>query len=389
MTPDDVRLLRSPATASLLAEATAEVGAGADVLALGTRLRRSHDAALVALVMQQAELRARATGKLAHAAELLLTRDGLEQASSTAAAGHKARRLAGSGAVTDLCCGIGGDLMELAPGRAAIAVDRDPVHAAMAAHNAGVAGGTDVTAVVADVRSVDLTDVMAVHVDPARRVGWRRTLSSTEPPMAWCVTLAERVPAVVVKAAPGLDVASVPAGWEVEFLAEGRDLTQAVLWSPALADHRTRATVLPGSAELTPTGARAEVREPGAWLVDPSPAVTRAGLVGELAAALGAWQVDERIAFLSCDTQPVTELGRVLRVDTALPWDETRLREVLRARGVGSVDLRRRGLAGDVDVIRRRLRLRGDAHAVVAMTRVRDQPYAFVCTPVERADSPA
>src|SRR4029453_15139138 len=38
--------------------------------------------------------------------------------------------------------------------------------------------------------------------------------------------------------------------------------------------------------------------QPGAFLLDPSPAVTRAGLVEELARDLGAWKLDPRIAFL-------------------------------------------------------------------------------------------
>jgi hypothetical protein len=376
---DDVDALVSSEGAALLAEATALLDAGASALQVGSRLRHAHDAHLVSLVMAQVELRSLARGRLAGAGQLLLTRDELEQASSTAAAEHKARRFADIRSVADLCCGIGGDLISLADGRAALAVDRDPVHLALALHNASATGATDVRGWCGDVREADLAGIDGVHVDPARRRGGRRTPGDSEPPLSWAYALAARLPLVCVKAAPGLDVASVPDGWEVEFLAEGRDLTQAVLWSPAAATSRTRATVLPGPHELVPTGAVAEVRAPGAWLVDPSPAVTRAGAVGDLAEQIEGWQVDRRIAFLCTDSEPTTPFGRSLRVVASLPWDVRALRAALRDLDVGSVDLRRRGLAGDVDVIRRLLRLNGTTHAVIAMTRVLDRPWAIVC----------
>lgn len=387
MNLDDLDRLRSPAGSALLDEAGRAVASGASALHVGTRLRRAYEPGLVALAMSQLELRARAGGKLAHAGRLLLTREGLEQASSSVAAAHKAGRFPAGGRVADLCSGIGGDLMSLAPGRRAVAVDRDPVHLAMAVHNAELAGAEDVEAWGGDVRDFGLAGTDAVHLDPARRRAGRRTVGASDPPLSWAYALLGAVPRVCVKAAPGLDVADVPEGWEVEFLAEGRELTQAALWSPALARSRTRATVLPGPHEIVPTGLVAEVGDPGTWLVDPSPAVTRAGAVGDLAAAIGGWQIDPRIAFLSCADEPRTPFGRTLRVEASLPWDVRQLRAALHALDVGSADLRRRGLAGDVDAIRRELRLSGSRHAVVAMTRCRDRPWAIVCS--DPAHSPA
>jgi hypothetical protein len=47
------------------------------------------------------------------------------------------------------------------------------------------------------------------------------------------------------------------------------------------------------------------------------------------------------------------------------------------------VDIRRRGLAGDVDDLRRRLRLDGEHRATVILTRVLDQPWALVCSDLD------
>jgi hypothetical protein len=121
-------------------------------------------------------------------------------------------------------------------------------------------------------------------------------------------------------------------------------------------------------------------RPPGAFLLDPSPAVTRAGLVEELARDLGAWKLDPQIAFLSADRPLGTPFGRLLAVDASLPWNLKRLRQVLRERGVGAVEVRKRGSAVDVAELTGRLRLAGDAHAVVVLTRVADRPWALVCT---------
>jgi SAM-dependent methyltransferase len=313
------------------------------------------------------------------------TREGLEQASAEPLARHRAGRYAGFARVADLCCGIGGDLCALAPGREALAVDLDPTHARMARENARLHGAGEVAAACADVRGLRLPGSLGVFVDPARRAGGRRLpAGESRPPLAWCLGLADRVDGVGIKAAPGLPLDQVRPGWEVELLADRRELKEAVLWSPALATTTRRATVFPGpntlAARPRSTGAPVPCRPPGAFLLDPSPAVTRAGLVEELARDLGAWKLDPQIAFLSADRPLRTPFGRLLGVDASLPWNLKRLRGVLRERGVGAVEVRKRGSAVDVAELTTRLRLGGDARAVVVLTRVADRPWALVCT---------
>jgi THUMP domain-like len=353
-----------------------------EALRLGTRLRERYPAPLVAAAIAQHDLRARAAGKFAAAGRMWFTREGLEQASAEPLARHRANRYAGFGRVADLCCGIGGDLCALAPGRDALAVDLDPVHLRMARENARVHGAGQLAAACADVRDLRLPASLAVFVDPARRIDGRRLpAGESRPPLDWCLQLAGRVAAVGIKAAPGLSLDLVPPGWEVELLADRRELKEALLWSPALATTTRRATVFPGpdTLEARP-GPPLDCAPPGGYLLDPNPAVTRAGLVEELGRDLGAWKLDPRIAFLSADRPLRSPFGRLLRVDASLPWNLKRLRGVLRERGVGTVEVRKRGSAVDVDDLTARLRLRGDARAVVVLTRVADRPWALVCT---------
>ncbi len=360
-------------------------------LALGERLRARFAADLIAAALAQHDLRLRARAKFSRAERLYLTRDGLEQASSELVARHRAARYAGFDRVADLCSGIGGDLLALAAGRAALAVDLDPIHLRMALRNAREYGAEELAGVCADVRELRLDAFAAAFVDPARRAAGRRLPpGASEPPLAWCVALAGRVEAVGVKAAPGLPLEPVPAGWEVELIADRRELKEAVLWSPALATAARRATVLPGGqgpvgqgpvsySLVTEAGREVRCAPPGAFLLDPNPAVTRAGLVEELARMLDAWKIDRQVGFLSADRPLETPFGRLLVVQESMPWGLKRLRAALRSRGVGAVQIRKRGSAVDVEDLRRRLDLRGDQQATVVLTRVLDRPWALVC----------
>jgi THUMP domain-like/RNA cap guanine-N2 methyltransferase len=414
-------------------------------LALATSLRREYPADLVAAATAQHELRLAARAKFSRAMQMLFTRGGYEQSSSEPIARYRAARFGDAGRVADLCCGIGGDLLALAVGREALAVDRDDVHARLALHNAGVYGQAEnVRAVVADVRDVRFDGLDAVFIDPARRSGpgtapagpygapagagggsarsgggsarsggasgppRRFKTGQSEPPLDWCFALADRVPAVCVKAAPGLPAELIPDGWEAEFIADGRDLKEAVLWSPALATAPVagaggprRALVLSGSvahALVACPGDPVPVTEPRGYLLDPNPAVTRSGLVEDLARSLAAGggpdgspggggsdvaKIDPQIAFLTLDRPVQTPFARTLRVLDSAPWNEKRFAKRLRELGIGAADIRRRGLAGDVDQIHRRLKLAGPNRGTVVITRVKDKPWGLICGPVD------
>jgi SAM-dependent methyltransferase len=387
MTEDDqarsqLVALVSPRGQELLERlARLEITVGTE-LRIGALLRCEYPAELVMAALGQHELRRRAQTKFTKAERMYFTRAGLEQATAEMIARHRVARYAGTARVADLCCGIGGDLIALAEGREVVAVDRDPLHLRMAGLNAQAYGVADaVTAVHADVRDVDLSGVDAVFIDPARRAGgYRMRTGDSEPSLSWSTNLADKIAAVGIKAAPGIDHDAVPAGWEGEFIADRRGLKEAALWSPALATAHRRATILPEGNVLLPfPGDVVECRDPGQFLLDPNAAVTRAGLVEDLARSLGAWKIDPLIAFLSSDEPLRTPFARTLRVLDSGPWEQKALTPRLRALDVGSVDIRRRGLAGNVEDLHRRLKLRGTRRATLVMTRVDDRPWALIC----------
>ncbi len=72
-------------------------------------------------------------------------------------------------------------------------------------------------------------------------------------------------------------------------------------------------------------------------------------VVEDLARTLEASKIDDEIAFLLSRDDVSTPFARALPVIEAMPWHEKRLKKRLRELDAGAVDIRRRGLAGDVD----------------------------------------
>jgi len=155
-----------------------------------------------------------------------------------------------------------------------------------------------------------------------------------------------------------------------------------------LATARRRATLLPSGATLVasdsaggPGSDPPPVARPGRWLYEPDGAVIRAHLVAELAASVGGWLLDPTIAYLCTDGPVSTPFARGYQVTDVLPFSLKRLRALLRSRGVGAVTVKKRGSAVDPAALRHGLRLTGDEHATVVLTRAAGAPTVLLCSP--------
>lgn len=351
-------------------------------LAISSQLRKEFPVQLVIDGLTQHQLRLKALPKFASAMQMYFTKAGLEQASSETIAEHRAKRFTGLKSLADFCCGIGGDLIKLANVSSVTAVDYDPLHLAIAKTNTEVLNVShSVTFTESDVRNLALTNINGVFIDPARRTTeGRLKTGDSEPPIKWCTDLLSNVSCIGIKAAPGIDHALFPNDWELEFIAIGKDLKEAVAWSPEMATTKRRATILPADHTLTECpGPPVKVQMPGEFLLDPNPAVTRAGLVEELARQLDAWKIDEKIGFLSSDRLMQSPFGRTLKIIDSGPWNQKQLPSRLRQHDIGTVDIRRRGLAGDIDQFQKSLKLTGSRAATLIMTRVKEKPWALIC----------
>lgn len=374
LTPEGLRLL----------DATPPIESADDVARAVSRLRKDgHSPDLVSAVVGQARLRTRARAKFGDLAErMLFTRAGLEQATRLPiAARHAARfRDAGFERVADLGCGIGGDALGLAGlGLRVLAVDADDVTAAIAAYNLAPFGG-DVEVRHATAEASDLSHVDAVWLDPARRTAGHGETTRTRPedwspPLDWVFELAARMP-VGVKLGPALDRDLIPDDVEAQWVSADGSTVELVLWSGALARegvHRAALVIRDGAAhELTSATDAADepVRELGAYLHEPDGAVIRARLIGDVARSLEAGMLDEHIAYLTSDAALTSAFVASFRVREVLPADVKALGKALRERGIGRLEIKKRGVDVDPAALRTRLKLRGSESATLFLTRI-------------------
>jgi SAM-dependent methyltransferase len=361
-----------------------------DELAVQAELRRTTPAALVATALTQAELRRRAVAKFGDLAQrMYFTPDGLEQATRLSVATHRAGRLqaAVTQSVIDLGCGIGGDLLAFArAGITAAGVDLDPVRVAVAGANLAALGLPGAVQ-EADATRVDTMPFDVAFADPARRSGRGRTFHADDwtPPWSFVEGLLRRD--ACVKVAPGIPHALVPHGVEAEWVSDHGEVKEAALWSGRLATDVRRATVIGdgGLATLTdaddPGAEAVGVGDLGGFLYEPDGAVIRAGLVTAVAAGVKGRLIDHKIAYVTSDDAFRTPFARSYRVVEEVPYREKPLRAALRARGIGTLTIKKRGVDVSPEQLRKRLSLHGEDEATLVLTRSRGQGIALLVKP--------
>ncbi|OIV39246.1 methyltransferase [Mangrovactinospora gilvigrisea] len=370
-------------------------------LALATRLRRTHPASLVTAALHQERLRQRAAAKFGEdAARLWFTPNGVEQSTRTSVAAHRAARLADlrPTRVADLCCGIGGDALALArAGIPVLAVDRDPLACAAAEANAAALGLADLIEVrCADVTAVDpaTEGCDAVFVDPARRGGRGRVFDpeAYSPPFSWAVETARQAPLAALKVAPGIPHEAVPEEAAAEWVSDGGDVKEAVIWfgtgtGSGNAGRGPSATLLPSGRTLVSRGLPdpepAPVRR---YLYEPDGAVIRAHLVAEAAEPVGGTLIDPTIAYFTSDTLTADHpFAAAYEITDVLPFNIKRLKALLRERGAGTVTVKKRGSSVLPEELLKKLKPSGPNRATVFLTRVAGDRAMLVGAPAADA----
>ena len=393
---------------TLLNELAAEP---AELHTLVARLRDRFTPSQTHLLLQQVELRRRATAKFTHAARMYFTRLGLEQATDEWIARYKASRFqqpkrAGASppppitsaptnptappnnrqpTIADLCCGIGGDLLALAKVGTAIGIDQNPIAAHFATANTGAPVHT------IDVADFDFNGIDAWHIDPDRRPTGRRTTSLDwcEPNLETIEQLLARCPNAAIKLAPG---AKPPADWsercELEWISRDRECKQLVAWHGNIAHtpNQHRATILlPAARGLAPRTIQGSPNQPtriaphpDRYIFDVDPVVTAARLTGVLAAEHELKALAAGPTYLT-GSQPITDPALAcFEVDEVLPLRVRNLAQLLKARGIGQLEIKKRGVEMDPEKLRRDLKLQGPNAATLLITPIADRPTAIL-----------
>ncbi len=376
------RWLTSDAAGPALTAAAAETDPGS--LGAATRLRALVAPDQAAAVLAQAALRRRAVGKLGErAAALFFTVDGLEQATRWSVAARRAARFRalGADAVADLGCGLGIDAVALVEaGVRVLPVELDPVTAELAGANLG-----------APVEVGDVTEVwprlaatepgLGVFADPARRTGagrsWR--VEDLSPPWGFVEGLLDGARVACIKLGSGVPHSLIPDDVEAEWVSDAGSVVECALWSgPGTAPGVRRAVV--DGAELTASGRRGgEVAAIGEYLYEPDGAVVRAGLVDEFAALVRASRIADGIAYLTAPWDMPTPFATVFAVREVLPYDAKVLRAWVRDHGVGTLEIKKRGIDLDPAVLRKELKPKGRASATLVVTPTPAGARVLVC----------
>lgn len=382
LTPEGVALLDSlPAYTSTT-----------DVLKMVANLRKDGNSpSLVATVLTQAKLRGKAVAKFGDfAGRMLFTEAGLEQATRLPVAALHAGRYvrAGLTSVADLGCGIGADALAFAgAGLNVHAVDADEVTAAITTYNLAPFPEAIVSHGTAE--ETDLSDVESVYLDPARRTsGHTNTsrLASSEdysPSLDFAFALATKRP-TGIKLGPGFDRDLIPDTCEAQWISVNGDVVEVGLWfGPLKRDGISRAALVihnDGMHELTSAADSedAEVGELGKFLYEPDGAVIRARLIGDLARSIGAHMLDEHIAYMSSDIVVSTPFASTFEVVQEFALDVKVLAKELKTRGIGTLEIKKRGVDIDPAEFRKRLSLSGKSSATLFLTRLGERRVAIL-----------
>ena len=337
-----------------------------------------HPPAVVAAVLTQSKLRARAAAKFgAFAGRMLFTEAGLEQATRLSVAALHAGRFQAAGLtrVADLGCGIGADALAMAALDLEVtAVEADEVTAAITAYN--LAPWPNATVVHADATTVSLDDFDGVYIDPARRDDTKRLANPADwsPSLEFAFAVGERLP-TGIKLGPGIDRDIIPSGAEAQWVSVDHDVVELGLWFGAVARPGIRRAALVigahGRAELTAAADSedAEVGALGEYVYEPDGAVIRARLIGDLARTLGARMLNRDIAYLTSDTAEDTPFAARFRVIAALHLDVKAIKRELASRNIGTLEIKKRGVDIDPAQFRKQLSLKGSGSATLILTR--------------------
>jgi len=362
-------------------------------LALQNRLRAQFPADLVRGALTLVDLRRRAASKFSRPSQLWFDRVGLEQSTAEAVARHKARRFHGRGRVLDFCCGIGGDAIQLAARCEVVAVDRDPAACLCTQWNAEAyeaAGHLEV--LCADIETIADRGGL-LHIDPDRRparaaggasAGGRRSLKLEDgsPNLESLTQLTKEFRGGAIKTSPASNFGGKFPFAEVELVSLKGECKEATIWFGELAEPGLwRATALPSGESLSgdPLSAVAPLAPLGRYLINPDPALVRAGLIDLYAVRQGLSRLDDAEEYLTGDAIPDSYLSQEFEVVAQLPNNEREIRDYFRNSDVGSLEIMCRRIPIDIEGTRRRLSLSGREPAVLIFARIEGRARAVVC----------
>lgn len=396
--PDSYRWLTSDAAAPYL-DLTSRELTPESLVRLTGKLRKTLTAEQVHLVLEQVDLRRRGRDKFAAADKMFFTPRALMQASDEVVAAYKAARFPAGQTAADLCCGIGGDLLALAEQGSCTGVDRDEVLVHLAQRNCEVTSRGGGRGVVADAATFPVQDYAAWHIDPDRRPSGKRTtqVEHYEPPLEVLENLLARNPNAAIKLAPAADSllslreresfrgAKGDYLFELEWLETRGECRQQVAWfgSLALRPGEKSATIVDAASGPRTVRGRGEEPVPvaekiGRFLYEPAAAVLAAKLTQILCNEHHLAAVSRQAMYLTGDNPLADAALTGFEVQEVLPLDQRQLKAWLRQRGIGRLEVKKRGCDVEPEKLRKNLGGQGAQFATLLICPIGEKVQAIV-----------
>jgi hypothetical protein len=178
----------------------------------------------------------------------------------------------------------------------------------------------------------------------------------------------------------------IPADVEAQWVSHQGDLVELVLWFDGLRDKPGRtALMLKDGQRYLFEGLgleRSVVNSLKQYIYEPDSSLIRSQLLGEFASQQGMTGVSEGIAYLSSESLVSSPWLKTYEVLETLPLDELTIRKALAQRGIGKLEIKKRGVDITPEELRPKLKLKGEGAATLILTKVGDARRALIVQPI-------
>jgi hypothetical protein len=349
-----------------------------NILRILKRMRKSISPAQAAMALELAKLQIRARTKFTRADEMLFTKTSLEQATSERLALYKASRFPTGSSVADICCGIGGDAIGLAPNRTLAAVDQQQVIAQMAQHNLAVYQSTNASVFHLSFEGFDISEIDCLHFDPDRRVAGRTVLAHDFSPPLTTIFSGIGGRLTGIKLAPATNLPQhTREKIHREFIGERRETKQQLVWlnHPEYPKNRTSCTVVSSRGVESMTFDNDEqfklceiVDQTGTYLYEPHSVVIAARMVNGIARSLGLQRVGNGSAYLTGDQYCNSALISRFRIESVVPLSIERVANHIHREQYGEIEWKKRAVEQETYEQLLKLKSRGERKITAVVT---------------------
>ena len=311
--------------------------------------------------------------------DLICDKLAYEQATARDISEYKAKLWQSGAKIADLCCGMGGDSFWLPAGIVANGVDIAPERVLMFNENMERLGLPH-RAVLQNALEVEGGDFFCI--DPARRDGLNPDFESI-------IKLSEKFCGGMIKLPPAFPEDEIPRESDVLYLGNATDCRECLMMSGVFGKGRIRAAAIckDGTFEWLCEknelqNISLEVKNLGAFILEPNPVLVRSHLFLSEAKKLGLWQIDSTLAYMSCENLPPEHKGfAAYKVIEQSSLSTNDVKAMLKKHDAGRITIKKRGVEVVPEMEIRRLAPKGEKEYILFYTRISGKKRAILARP--------